>query len=42
MSSRNYESGASKRNRKRRKEAAAMSQRGALDRYIVRILIMKI
>jgi hypothetical protein len=34
MSSWNYESRASKRNRK--KKAAAMSQRGSLDRYIVK------
>jgi hypothetical protein len=35
MSSRNYESGASKRNRKK-EEVVAMSQMGALDRFIMK------
>ena len=36
MSSRRYESGAEKRKKKQRLEAAAQSQRGALDRFVLR------
>ena len=36
MSSRMYESGAEKRKKKQRLEAAAQSQKGALDRFLLR------
>jgi hypothetical protein len=36
MSTRKYDYGATKRDKRKRLEAAAQSQRGALDRFIVR------